>query len=161
MKTCFFIGHRDAPEGIFHLLTEAVERHISEYGVETFVVGNYGSFDRMAARAVGMAKQDRPEIKLLLLLPYYDPLKKPGIPSCFDGSLYPEGMEKVPKRAAIVRVNQYMVRHCDFLIAIDRGQTGNTREILRMARTREAEGLLRIENLADRWDGSGLDCSKS
>ena len=149
LKTCFFIGHRDAPEGIFHILTKAVERFIAEFGVETFVVGNYGSFDRMAARAVSKVKQGGPEIKLLLLLPCYDSMRKPGISSCFDGSLYPEGMEKVPRRAAIVRANQYMVRHCDFLIAFDRGQVGNTRGIMRIARAREAEGLLRIENLAE------------
>ena len=28
MKTCFFIGHRDAPETLSPLLAEAVERHI-------------------------------------------------------------------------------------------------------------------------------------
>lgn len=31
--TCFFIGHRDAPERVMESLTAAVERYIVEYGV--------------------------------------------------------------------------------------------------------------------------------
>ena len=38
MAICFFIGHRDTPPSILHKLREAVERHITEYGVEEFVV---------------------------------------------------------------------------------------------------------------------------
>ena len=70
MKSCFFIGHRDATEEIFPALTEAVERHITEYGVTEFIVGNYGRFDRMAAKAVIVAKVQHPEILLRQLLPY-------------------------------------------------------------------------------------------
>ena len=50
--TCFFIGHRDAPEDIYAKLREAVADHITEHGVTDFVVGHYGRFDSMAARAV-------------------------------------------------------------------------------------------------------------
>ena len=56
MKSCFFIGHREASEDIFPKLMEAVENHIVDYGVTEFIVGNYGGFDRMAARAVISAK---------------------------------------------------------------------------------------------------------
>ena len=56
MKSCFFIGHREASEEIFSALAEAVEHHIVDYGVTEFIVGNYGGFDRMAARAVISAK---------------------------------------------------------------------------------------------------------
>lgn len=56
MKSCFFIGHREASEEIFPELAEAMERHIVDYGVTEFIVGNYGGFDRMAARAVISAK---------------------------------------------------------------------------------------------------------
>ena len=70
-ETCFFIGHRDAPEALRPLLDEAVERHIAEYGVTDFVVGHYGRFDVMAARAVREAKPRHPEVTLTLLIPYY------------------------------------------------------------------------------------------
>jgi len=148
MSICFFIGHRDTPASILPKLREAVERHITEYGVEEFVVGKYGSFDSLAAQAVREAKQYHPKIRLTVLLPYYDPHKKIELPSGFDGSLYPDGLEHAPRRAAIVRANQYMVCHSDYLIAYDAGKIGNTRKLVEYARHREREGLIRVENLA-------------
>jgi len=148
MGTCFFIGHRDAPPSILPKLRETVERHIIEYGVEEFVVGKYGSFDRLAAQAGREAKQCHPEIRLTLLLPYYDPTKNFELPSGFDGSLYPDGLENVPRRAVIVRANQYMVCRSDYLIAYDAGRIGNTRKLVEYARHREWKGLIRVENLA-------------
>lgn len=70
MKSCFFIGHREISEEFFSALTEAVEHHIVHCGVTEFIVGNYGGFDRMAARAVISAKALHPGITLLLLLSY-------------------------------------------------------------------------------------------
>lgn len=148
MSICFFIGHRDTPLSILPKLRETVERHIIEYGVEEFVVGKYGSFDRLAAQAVREAKQRHPEIRLTLLLPYYDPIKQTEQPGGFDGSLYPGGLENVPRRAAIVRANQYMVCHSDYLIAYDAGRIGNTRKLLEYVRHREVKGLIHVENLA-------------
>ena len=52
MKSCFFIGHREASSEILPALTEAVEQHIMKYNVTEFIVGNYGGFDRMAAKTV-------------------------------------------------------------------------------------------------------------
>ena len=64
IKTCFFIGHREATEDIYPVPAKEVERHGAELGVEEFVVGQYGAFDRMAARAVLAAKKKYPWIKL-------------------------------------------------------------------------------------------------
>ena len=35
-KRCFFIGHRETSEEIYPALYEAVEKHITEYGVTEF-----------------------------------------------------------------------------------------------------------------------------
>ena len=75
-KTCFFIGHRDAPDTIYPALLAEVERHIIERGVGEFIVGHYGRFDSLAARAVKESKAWHPEVELTLLLPYH-PAKKP------------------------------------------------------------------------------------
>ena len=148
MAICFFIGHRDTPSSIRLKLREAVERHITEYGVTEFVVGRYGSFDSLAAQAVREAKQRHPRIRLTLLLPYYDPHKTIELPGDFDGSLYPDGLEHAPRRVAIIRANQYMVCHSDYLIVYDAGRIGNTRKLVEYARHREQKGLIRMENLA-------------
>ena len=76
MKSCFFIGHREASSEVLPVLTEAVEQHIVEYGVTEFIVGNYGGFDHTAAKAVIAAKKQYPEITLSMLIPYH-PAERP------------------------------------------------------------------------------------
>ena len=148
-KTCFFIGHRNAPASVQPLLDAAIERHISDYGVTDFVVGHYGSFDRMAASTVIRAKHLHPEVTLTLLLPYH-PFERPiDAPEGFDATFYPPDIETVPRRYAIIKANEYMIRHCDYLIAYDKRLVGKTRDFVDLARRLEAKSLLRVENLAD------------
>lgn len=149
MPTCFFVGHRDSPAELKAILEKVVERHVSEYGVTEFVVGGYGNFDRMAAEAVKTVKTRHLSVRLTRLLPYHPADRPVKLPSWFDGTFYPPGMEKVPKRVAIVRANQIMIKNRDFLIAYNRERIGNTRELMCLARNRAAKGQLQIENLAD------------
>lgn len=115
-KVCFFIGHRDTPEHVYPALEQAVEQLITQ-GVTEFYVGNHGSFDRMAARAVSAAKQGHPQVRLTMLLAYHPGERPVTLPPGFDGSLYPLGMENVPRRFAIPRANRWMVEHCTHLVA--------------------------------------------
>ncbi len=111
MRTCFFIGRREPPDSLLPILDAEVERHITEHGVTDFVVGRYGRFDALAAKCVKAAKKRHPEATLLLLLPYHPYDRPTPTPTGFDGTRYPPGMETVPKRAAIIRANRYMVEH--------------------------------------------------
>lgn len=149
MKSCFFIGHREAPESLVPALSEAIERHISVLGVTEFVVGAYGAFDRMAARRLAKAKERHPEINLLLLSPYHPAERKILLPEGFEMSFYPPGMERVPKRLAIVCANRYMIEHCDYLISYVWHPASNARELLEYAQRLEKKGGICIENLAD------------
>lgn len=133
MKSCFFIGHREASEEVFPALEEAVERHIAEYGVSEFFVGNYGAFDRMAAKAVIGAKKRHPGITLSLLIPYHPAERPVALPPGFDNTFYPPGMEKVPRRVAIPRANRYMIDHVDCLIAYAWHPASNARELTQYA----------------------------
>lgn len=117
MISYFFIGHRETSEEVLPALTEAVLRHITDYGVTEFVVGNYGGFDQMDARAVLCAKQRYPDITLMLLIFYHRAEQSVSLPEGFDNTFYPPGMENVPRRLAILRENRYMVVHIDCLIA--------------------------------------------
>lgn len=142
--SCFFIGHREADSRIWSSLVDAVNRHITEYGVTDFIVGRYGGFDALASKAVLAAKEKYPEVRLTLLLPYH-PFDRPfKLPEGFDGSFYPPGMETVPHRAAIVRANRYMVDHCDHLIAYAWHPASNARDLLDYARARERRGLIHV-----------------
>ena len=149
MSTCFFIGHRDAPDSILPSLSAAIEARIVEDGVDQFVAGNYGRFDSLAAQAVRKAKKQHPDILLFYLRPYH-PVERPFTPSGYDGSFYPPGMETVPRKLAIVRANRYMVDNSQFLIAYARYSASNAWKLTEYARKREKKGLLHVENLAQR-----------
>ena len=133
MGICFFIGHREADDELLPALAAAVERHITEYGVTSFIVGRYGNFDKLAARVVIDAKKRHPEVTLTLLLPYH-PFDRPTpTPKGFDGTFYPPGMETVPKRVAIIRANRYMVEHSTHLIAYAWHPASNARALVEHA----------------------------
>ena len=105
-KSCFLIGSHLSPDTLSPLLDEAIERHIAEYGVTEFLVGRYGRFDQLAAEALRRAKERHPGIRLRLLIPYHPAQRLVDIPPGFDDTYYPEGMETVPKRLAILRAGQ-------------------------------------------------------
>lgn len=146
--SCFLIGHREAGKDVFPVLSEAVERHIAEYGVTDFYVGHYGTFDGLAAQAVREARNQHPEIQLTLVLPYHPAIRPIRIPEGFDGTFYPWADEKIPKRLAIIKTNKRMVDSCDYLITYAYHFLGGTGQIVEYARKREKRGLLHIENVA-------------
>jgi len=152
MRTCFFIGHREAPDNLLPILSAEVERHITEYGVTGFVVGKYGRFDSLAAQCVKTAKKRHPEVTLTLLLPYH-PFDRPiQMPPGFDGTFYPPGMETIPKRAAIVRANRYMVDHSGYLIAYAWHPASNAWDLVEYARAKEKRGLIKTTRLPQSAD---------
>ena len=144
MKSCFFIGHREASSEVLPALEEAVEQHIVEYGVTEFIVGNYGGFDHIAAKAVIAAKERHPGISLSMLIPYHPAEQPIKLPPGFDNTFYPPGMEKVPRRLAIVRANRFMVDHVDYLIAYAWHPASNARDLVEYARNREQRNLISV-----------------
>ena len=147
MRNCFFIGHRETSTEILPALIEAVERHIVEYAVTEFFVGNYGGFDRMAAKAVIAAKEQHPGVTLSMLIPYHPAQRPVELPQGFDNTFYPPCMERVPHRLAIVRANRYMVDHADYLIACAWHPASNSRELVEYAKKREEMGGITVTNL--------------
>lgn len=148
-KICFLFGHRDAPASLAPLLDAALEQHFLQHGARVFVVGSRGRFDSMAAAALLRLKARRPQAHLLLLLAYHPAQQPPALPQGFDGTLYPDGMESVPPRLAIVRANHAALRQAASIICFVTGP-GNTRALLEAAAARRTPPL--ITNLA----GDGL-----
>ena len=144
MKSCFFIGHREASSEILPALAEAIELHIAKYGVTEFIVGNYGGFDHMAAKAVIAARKQHPGISLSMLIPYHPAERPIELPQGFNNTFYPPGMEKVPRRLAIVRANRYMVDHVDYLIAYAWHPASNARDLVEYVRIKEQRNLISV-----------------
>ena len=153
MKSCFFIGHREADEGLLPRLELVIDRLIRDEGVRYFYVGGYGGFDRIAAAAVKRMKQKYSDITLMLVLPYHPAERPSEAPDGFDGTYHPDGLENTPKRFAIVHSNRIMVDACDWLVCYVRHGAGNSRKLLEYARRRAARGLIQIENIGENESG--------
>lgn len=94
-------------------------------GADTFLVGNYGDFDCLAA-SVCLTLRKEHRIEVCLVLPYY----KPHIDDYtkqryakFDSVITPP-LEGTPPRYRIVKANQYMVDQSDIVIAYVRTSGG-------------------------------------
>lgn len=146
--SCFFIGHREAGGNVVPVLTEAVERHITDYGVTDFYVGHYGGFDGLAAQAVKEARERHPDIRLTLVLPYHPAIRPISTQKGFDGTFYPWEDEKIPKRLTIIKTNQRMVDTCDYLITYAYHFLSGTGQIVEYARKREEKGRIKVTNLS-------------
>lgn len=137
MKSCFMFGHREAGEAIYPAIIAAAERCVREYGVEEFVVGHYGGFDRLAKRAVLEIKRTCP-VRLTLLTPYY-PIQEETAKG-FDEIVYPFEAH-VPPRTAIVRANRMAIDGSACVIAYVR-HPGNTANLLEYARKKRKTIIL-------------------
>lgn len=147
MNSCFLTGHREASEAIRSALFEAVEMHITKYGVSEFVVGNHGRFDRIAISVLRAAKVIYPDITLLLLVPYHPAERPVEAPEGFDSTFYPPDMEQAPRRFAISRANRYMIDHADYLVAYAWHPGSNVMKLVEYARKREKLGKIVVTQL--------------
>jgi hypothetical protein len=147
MSACYFLGHRDAPETLLPALRNAITYHIQVESVDTFIVGNYGAFDRMAQRTLANTRQDFPQLTLLLALAYHPGTKQLPLPKGFDNFYYPESQDRVPRRAAIVQLNRTLICESSHLITYVRYISGGAYAALEFAQAREQRGLLKITRL--------------
>ena len=63
MKTCFFMGHRDAPYQVEACLRERVVQAVTQDGVTDFVVGLYGNLTAWRHRRCGWPKNNIPLLR--------------------------------------------------------------------------------------------------
>lgn len=116
MKSCTFFGHRDCPETIKPKIHAAVVDLIENHGVTMFYVGNQGNFDHMVRSVLKEVTTAYPEVGYAVVLAYMPSDKSPNFLEDFSDTMLPEGIEKVPKRYAILWRNKWMVTHADYVM---------------------------------------------
>ena len=133
MAACTFFGHRDSPDSIFPKLQNSIEGLILSQNASSFYVGNQGRFDALVLKALRGLKPNHPGISYYVVLAYlpekqmiYEPEK----------TLFPEGLETVPRRFAITHRNRWMVDRSDFVIAALQRDFGGAAEAVRYAKNR-------------------------
>ncbi len=117
MKVSFF-GHRDTPFTMNkqEQLEKEIEALIWE-GADDFYVGNQGNFDAFVFRALRRLKKKYEHIRLTVVLAYMPEKKRETDYWWEENTLYPEGLERVPRRAAIIKRNEWMVERADTVFA--------------------------------------------
>lgn len=120
-RRCCFAGHSKLynTDEIYAELIKHIERLIVEENVSEFMVGNYGNFDSLSAKAVRHFKHKYPEISLVLVIPYLTKTineYKEMYYKNFDTILMADIPENIPQKLRILKCNEYMVNNSDFLI---------------------------------------------
>ena len=137
-KVCTFFGHADSPTNIKKEIQKVIEDLILQKGVTTFYVGSNGNFDRMVQSVLIDLKKQYPNLECCTVLAYM-----PGIKSEFDTgyekleTLYPDGLEKVPKRFAIDWRNKWMVQQSDYVISYVRHSFGGAAKYMELAKRKK------------------------
>ena len=152
MSICSFAGHSelyDTGEIYEHLLS-VIEDLITTENISEFWVGNYGSFDKLSAKAVRELKSKYPNIQLNLVIPYltteineYKELYYKD----YDNILVADIPEKTPKKVQIIKGNQYMVKNSQILVCYINHSWGGAAKTLEFA---QKQKNIRIINLANK-----------
>lgn len=116
-KVVCFAGHRHDWQiaGIENKLKEVIEKLITE-GYTIFYDGGKGAFDNLSAGLVINFKKKYPNIKIFKILTYYHHDKEKWyLPSCYDGSIFPE-LDLCYFKNKIKKRNEWMIDNCDLLV---------------------------------------------
>ena len=114
---CCFFGHRDTPDDIKDKLRQEVRFLIIKENARKFYVGNQGHFDYMAFTVLREMKSEFPVIDYAVVLAYM-PDRPVYEYSYFkpEESLFPDGLEKVPRKYGILWRNDWMIKKADTVI---------------------------------------------
>ena len=136
MRVVTFCGHRDfyGDDAVKRWLRDTVEKLIRR-GSDDFLLGGYGGFDACAASVVWELKKQYPAIRSTLVLPYLD---RRVDATKYDATLYPS-LEKVPRRFAISKRNEYMVNEADIVVAYVTHDWGGAATTLAYAKRKKKE----------------------
>ena len=113
-KTCCFFGHREVTHNIRDKLKAIIEKLIVEDGVTDFYVGHQGQFDSMVYSILKELKAKYPHIRYTVVLAY---MPDEHIKEVYgENTLFPDGMENVPKKFAISKRNDWMIQQSGFAV---------------------------------------------
>lgn len=128
--TCTFFGHSNTALEIRDKLKATLIDLIENRSVDLFYVGDKGNFDRLALSVLREIGAVYP-IRYYVVLAYLQK-EKTDYPT-----LFPEGIETVPKRFAINFRNKFMVEQSDIVVAYITHSFGGAAKFVEMARKKK------------------------
>ena len=127
---CTFFGHKDTPKEIEPTLRSTLIDLIENKNVNVFYVGNNGNFDTMVSRQLEDLSHTYPITYSVVLA--YLPTEKNKYDD-LTNTIYPEGLETVPKRFAISRRNKWMIQQSDVVVTYVTHNFGGAAQFKEMA----------------------------
>lgn len=142
INSCTFIGHKDCPISIYNNLYETIKHLIVKKNVQTFYVGCNGAFDYLVITALKSLSDEFDHIKYYIVLSYFHEADK--FPNQ-NNTIYPEGIEYIPYRFAIVWRNKWMINKCDYVLCYVKHTMGSSVKFYEYAKSKNKK----VINLAD------------
>jgi len=142
---CSFFGHRVVADKVFFGLYDEIEKHITKYKVNVFYVGGYGGFDNMVFDILYEMKEYYSHIKIYRILAYMPLEVNNKTYEKHYKTMFPEGLELVPKKFAIVHRNRWIVNNSDYIIGYVQTSYGGAYEALKYAKRKNKK----VINLAE------------
>ena len=133
MSVCTFFGHRGCYGLDGAVLRNAMEELIQK-GVDDFLVGNQGQFDRMVYGCLKSLQIQYPHIRYSVVLAYLPAEKKPF--EDYSDTVFPCGMEQVHPKYAVERRNRWMITRSQYCLCYINHTWGGAYKFARMASRR-------------------------
>ncbi len=123
MKSCTFFGHSYISDKIEDVLTSTLIKLI-DADIDVFYVGSHGDFDHIVIKKLRSLKREYPHISYYIVLAYL-PGKSDNCALHSENTIYPEGLESVPPKYAIIKRNQWMIENSDYVVTYVNQSFGN------------------------------------
>lgn len=139
MTVCF-CGHRDiyANQDALRTWLHDSLKVLIERGAKQFYLGGYGTFDRTAAAVLRELKSTHSDFESVLVLAFLDRKIDELDSLLYDRTTYPP-LERVPKRYAILRRNEWIVNHSDVVVSGVLHEWGGAYQMLTHAKRKARE----------------------
>ena len=142
-KVCTFFGHRDCPSSIEFKLREVLIDLIENHAVDTFYVGQQGSFDGIVRYVLKELVSIYPHIRYAIVLERL-PLQRDEYDTRdFSDTMLPEGIENVHPRFAISWRNKWMIKQSDYVVTYITHSWGGAAQFAEMAE-RQKKSIIRL-----------------
>ena len=139
-NTCCFFGHREVFDSVGLNVYEKICDLIENQNITTFIVGDYGDFDRVTAAMVRKAKKKHNNIKLILIRPYFSKelnTNKDYYAMLYDDIIIPDESANVHFKNAIRKRNEWMIDNSQYIIFYVRRNYDGAYTALRYAQLKE------------------------
>ena len=145
MAICTFFGHKDTPQKIEPILRTVIIDLIENENVTSFYVGNNGNFDNMVRKTLKSLKSSYSYIHYAVILAYMPQNKNQENYNDYSDSVFPEEFENILPKYAIVKRNNWMLNHSDYVVSYITHTWGGAAQFKELA---EKKGKIVI-NLAE------------